>query len=52
MKRILSLVLALSMVLGMFSFAFAANVALSDIDGQYYQAAVEALVELGVINDY
>ncbi len=50
MKRILSLVLALSMVLGMFSFAFAANVALSDIDGQYYQAAVEALVELGVIN--
>ena len=50
MKRILSLVLALSMVLGMFSFAFAANVALSDIDGQYYQAAVEALVELGVID--
>ena len=50
MKRILSLVLALSMVLGMFSFAFAANVALSDIDGQYYQAAVEALVELGVLN--
>lgn len=50
MKRILSLVLALSMVLGMFSFAFAANVKLSDIDGQYYQAAVEALVELGVIN--
>lgn len=50
MKRILSLVLALSMVLGMFSFAFAANVTLSDIEGQYYQAAVEALVELGVIN--
>lgn len=50
MKRILSLVLALSMVLATFSFAFAASVSLSDIEGEYYQAAVEALVELGVIN--
>lgn len=50
MKRILSLVLALSMVLGMFTFAFAADLSLSDIEGQYYQAAVEALVKLGVIN--
>lgn len=50
MRKILSLVLALSMVLGMFSFAFAAE--LSDIDGEYYEAAVEALVELGVVNGY
>ncbi len=50
MKRILSLVLALSMVLATFSFAFAGSVSLSDIEGEYYQAAVEALVELGVIN--
>ncbi len=51
MKRELSLVLALSMVLGMCSFAFAAS-DLSDVEGQYYQAAVEALVELGVVNGY
>ena len=50
MRKVLSLVLALSMVLGMFSFAFAAT--LSDIDGEYYEAAVEALVELGVVNGY
>ena len=39
MRKILSLVLALSMVLGMFSFAFAAK--LSDIEGENYQAAVK-----------
>lgn len=48
MKKLLSLVLALSMVLSMFSFAYA--VELTDIDGKYYAGSVEALVELGVIN--
>lgn len=47
MRKVLSLVLALSMVLGMFSFAFASG--LSDIEGQDYQASVEALMELGVV---
>lgn len=51
MKRVLSLVLALSMVLGMFSFAFAGS-NLKDIAGTDYEAAVEALVELGVVNGY
>lgn len=51
MKRVLSLVLALSMVLGMFSFAFAGS-NLKDIVGTDYEAAVEALVELGVVNGY
>ncbi|MBQ9280077.1 MAG: S-layer homology domain-containing protein [Clostridia bacterium] len=51
MKRVLSLVLALSMVLSMFSFAFAGS-NLKDIDGTEYEAAVEALVELGVVNGY
>ena len=50
MKRILSLVLALSMVLGMFSFVSAGS--LKDIEGTKYEAAVEALMELGVVNGY
>ena len=51
MKRVLSLVLAFSMVLSMFSFAFAGS-SLKDIDGTDYEAAVSALVELGVVNGY
>lgn len=51
MKRVLSLVLALSMVLGMFSFAFAGS-NLKDIVGTDYEASVEALIELGVVNGY
>lgn len=51
MKRVLSLVLALSMVLGMFSFAFAGS-NLKDITGTDYEAAVGALTELGVVNGY
>ena len=51
MKRILSLVLALSMVLSMFTFAFAGTT-LKDITGTEYEAAVSALVELGIVNGY
>ena len=51
MKRIVSLVLALSMVLSMFSFAFAGNT-LPDVEGTDYEAAVSALVELGIVNGY
>ena len=51
MKRIVSLVLALSMVLSMFSFAFAGTT-LPDVEGTDYEAAVSALVELGIVNGY
>ncbi|MBQ9313837.1 MAG: S-layer homology domain-containing protein [Clostridia bacterium] len=51
MKRIVSLVLALSMVLSMFSFSFAAST-LKDISGTKYEPAVEALMELGVVDGY
>lgn len=50
MKRIVSLVLVLSMVLSMFSFASASS--LKDITGTKYEAAVDALMELGVVNGY
>lgn len=50
MKRIVSLVLALSMVLGLCGTAFAAN--LSDVENTKYAAAVEALVELEVVAGY
>ena len=46
MKRIVSLVLALSMVLSMFATAFAGTT-LTDIVGTEYESAVSALVELG-----
>jgi len=50
MKRIVSLVLAISMVLSMFVSALAATRTFEDIDGTKYAGAVEALVELGVID--
>lgn len=51
MKRIVSLVLALSMVLSMFTSAFAATT-LPDVEGTDYESAVSALVELGIVNGY
>lgn len=51
MKRIVSLVLALSMVMSMFTFSFAGT-ELTDIAGTEYEAAVEALVELGIVSGY
>ncbi len=50
MKKIVSLVLAISMVFSMFVSAFAATKELSDIADTKYAGSVEALVELGVIN--
>lgn len=50
MKKIVSLVLVLSMALSMFSFAFAGT--FSDVEGTNYASAVEALVELKVINGF
>ena len=51
MKRVLSLILAISMVMSMFSFAFAGT-ALKDVVDTDYESAVEALVELGIVNGY
>lgn len=51
MKRIVSLVLALSMVLGLCATAFA-SVNLTDVAGTKYEAAVEALIELEVVAGY
>ena len=50
MKRIVSLVLAISMVLSMFVTALAASKTFDDIKDTKYASAVEALVELGVID--
>ena len=50
MKRVLSLVLALSMVMSLFSFSLAST--LTDIEGTEYEAAVEALIELGIVSGY
>lgn len=49
MKKVLSLVLVLTMVLGSFSFAFAAP---SDVVGTEYEEAVERLGQLGVLTGY
>ena len=51
MKRIVSLVLALSMVLSMFTTAFAGT-SIKDVEGTDYEAAVSALVELGIVSGY
>lgn len=50
MKRIVSLVLAISLVLSMFVSAFAATKTFEDIKDTEYASSVEALVELGVID--
>lgn len=50
MKRIVSLVLALSMVLGLCATSFAAT--LEDVENTKYAAAVEALIELEVVTGY
>ncbi|MGF7058901.1 S-layer homology domain-containing protein [Brassicibacter mesophilus] len=50
MKKVLSLVLVLTMVLGSFSFAFAA--APSDVAGTEYEEAVTRLASLGVLEGY
>lgn len=49
MKKVLSLVLVLSMVLGSFSFAFAAP---NDVVGTEYEDAVERLGQLKVLEGY
>ncbi|MFA5623189.1 MAG: S-layer homology domain-containing protein [Candidatus Dojkabacteria bacterium] len=49
MKKVLSLVLVLTLVLGSFSFAFAAP---SDVAGTEYEAAVERLEQLKVLEGY
>ena len=51
MKRVLSLILAVSMVMSMFTFSFAGTT-LKDVVDTDYEAAVEALVELGIVNGY
>jgi len=51
MKKVLSFVLVLSMILGSFGMAFAAPVA-SDVAGLDCEDAVNALTELGVIAGY
>lgn len=50
MKKVLSLVLTLSLVLGTFSMAFAAS--FSDVAGEDFEDAVTVLTELGVVSGY
>ena len=52
MKKIVSLVLAISMVLSMFVSAFAATTTFDDVKDTKYAGAVEALVELDVIGGF
>ena len=49
MKKVLSFVLVLSMILGSFGMAFAAP---SDVVGKDYEDAVNVLMELGVVEGY
>ncbi len=51
MKRTLSLILAISMIMSVFTSVFA-GVELKDVEGTDYESAVEALVELGIVNGY
>ncbi len=50
MKKVLSFVLVLSMILGSFGMAFAA--APADVVGKDYEDAVNVLMELGVVDGY
>jgi hypothetical protein len=50
MRKVLSFVLVLSLVLGSFGMAFAAP--LSDVAGEDFEDAVNVLTELGVVNGY
>ncbi|MBV1758617.1 MAG: S-layer homology domain-containing protein [Dethiosulfatibacter sp.] len=52
MKKILSLVLVIALVLGSFSFAFADGHVPADVVGEDYQEAVEVLMALGVVNGF
>ncbi len=52
MKKILALVLVLSLVLGTFSFAFADGHLPEDVVGEDSEEAVATLMALGVINGY
>src|SRR6056297_4323366 len=52
MKKILSLVLVLSLVLGTFSFAFADGHLPSDVVGEDSEKAVATLMALGVVDGY
>lgn len=49
MKKVLSLVLVLTLVLGSFSFAFAVP---NDVEGTDYESAVTRLMAVGVIDGY
>ena len=49
MKKVLSLVLVIAMILSSFSFAFAAN--FEDVEGDY-EKAINTLVGLGVVTGY
>ncbi len=51
MKKVLSFVLVLAMILGSFSMVFA-TAAFEDVEGTKYESAVTSLTDLGVINGY
>lgn len=50
MRKVLSLVLVLALVLGSFAFTFAATP--SDVVGEDSEDAVNVLMELGVVSGY
>jgi len=52
MRKVLSFVLVLSLVLGSFAMAFAATPAVSDTAGKACEDAVNVLTELGVVKGY
>ena len=52
MRKVLSFVLVLSLVLGSFAMAFAATPAVSDTAGKACEDAVNVLTELGIVKGY